>query len=118
MCVCVCVCVYVCVCVCLCLCLLCVCVCVSVSVECTISYYSKHTQHLHSSTYLCKILTLFLSVTGPSILLVLEGGAKIEVDLESYNVRRGTVLFISAGTEFKFSEKKQELVMFRAYCEL
>ena len=67
-----------------------------------------------SSLYCC----IYILYIGPSILLVVEGEAKMTVGHQSCTLRRGTVLFISAGAELKFADKKERMLIFRAFCEL
>ena len=57
---------------------------------------------------------------GPSILLVVEGEANMTSSEMSYSVRRGAVLFLPAGTKVLFSplNNKQQILMYRAYCEV
>ena len=87
----------------------------SISLSLSLYCYCRPFSLCYSILYLSTAVCIYI---GPSILLVVEGEAKMTVGHQDCTLRRGTVLFISAGAELKFVDKKERMLIFRAFCEL
>ena len=75
---------------------------------------------IQCAQYLFYLSLLLSGTTGPSVLLVVKGDVIMTINEVTYNTTLGNVIFISANQKINIirSENQEDILMYRAYCNM